>query len=312
MGSHMNAPVRRLLKYPWHTAHDYELAKIGHQFLYLTDTHRVWDRAQRPVPDTIRWVPSMDAEPTDAMILHVDQWTLQEPAKRALVETRAAAYPGPKLVINHGCNLVDGCSSSQMAEFLSWADAVVCNSSTAWRLWNLPASRYIHHGMDVDEWPLTTGANHGVTVVQAYGTMHRACRNHEGVQQAERKVPVTWIGRDRTFGSFDAYREFLRHRTIFYSPSHASPNPRARTEAMLCGLAVVTTNTHDEDQYIQHGVNGFCSNDIDELVDILVYLQANPGIAREIGLRGRETARERFTTERFAAQWNQLLDEVLP
>ena len=80
---------------------------------------------------------------------------------------------------------------------------------------------------------------------------------------------------------------------------------------MLTGLAIVTTNSHGEDEYIENGVNGFCSNDYDELVDYLDYLYRNPDQVAKIGQAGRATAQKVFHIDRFIEQWNRLLTDVL-
>jgi glycosyltransferase involved in cell wall biosynthesis len=308
-----SVPRRRLriLKYPWHTAHDYELSKLEHDFLYLSCTPRRWATEQRPVPSNIQWVPRQDARKTDLMILHVDQWTWNEPSKRFLFLRFRDGYAGPKIVINHGCNLVDGMDAGQLRELLGDDVFMVANSSTAAELWGYPRSRFIRHGMSPEEWPQTDYARHEVIVVQAHGRIHAAYRNHDGVKRIEETVPLRWVGRDIRFDSFNKYRHFLQSSSIFLQPSHASPNPRSRTEAMLSGLAVVTTNTHGEDEYIENGVNGFCSNDEEELADFLQWLLRNPERTREIGRQGRETAQQVFHIDNFVDQWHTLLAEVM-
>jgi len=300
----------RILKYPWHTAHDYELAKLPHDFYYLTNTPRTWNTTHRPVPSNIHWVGSVAQAATDVMILHVDQWTFQEPAKRYLFLSQKQAYPGPKIVINHGCNLVDGCSSETMRCMVEDCQ-VVCNSSTALQLWGIPGSRYIRHGLDPDEWPPTSYGRSDVLVVQAHSSIHGAYRNYEGVARAEERVKITWVDRDVRFDSFNKYRHYLQSCSIFFQPSYASPNPRSRTEAMLTGLAIVTTNSHGEEEYIANGVNGFCSNDFDELIEFLIYLESHPNQVRKIGQKGRETAQQVFHIDRFIEQWNALLSDYM-
>ena len=300
----------KILKYPWHTAHDYELAKLHHDFFYVASTSRRWATAQRPVPPNITWIPSLEDVDADVAILHVDQWSLQEPAKRHLFLRFRDGFSGPKIVINHGSNMVDGCTSEQMAELVSGC-TMVCNSATAQQLWNVQGSRFIRHGMSPEEWAPTDYARHEVIVVQAYGRVHAEVRNVAGVERLAERVPITWIGRDRTFDSFNKYRHFLQSCSIFLQPSFASANPRSRTEAMLTGLAIVTTNAHGEDEYIRNGINGFASNDLDELGDFLEYLLRHPDDTRRIGEAGRRTAQQVFHIDRFKAQWDALLAEVV-
>jgi len=301
----------KILKYPWHVGHDYELSKLDAQYFFLADTSRSWSTQQRPVPENVRFVSSTATPETDLMILHVDQWILDEPAKLRLFEQWRDRYTGPKVVINHGCNLDDGCSTEAMQQLVGDLP-VVCNSSTAHRLWELPNSRYVRHGMSADEWSATDYSDHRAVIIQAHDIdRHPEYRNASGVAAVEKKVPLTWVGRDVKFSSFSAYRDFLGHASIYFNPSHASPNPRARTEAMLCGMAVVTTDTHGESEYIEHGVNGYVSNDLDELAECLRELLADRALAERIGRAGRETAQNIFSSEAFLERWRQLIGDVM-
>ena len=301
----------KILKYPWHVGHDYELSKLDAQYFFLAGTSRSWSTQQRPVPDNVRFVSSTATPDTDLMILHVDQWIVDEPAKLRLFEQWRDRYAGLKVVINHGCNLDDGCSTEAMQNLVGDLP-VVCNSTTAHRLWALPNSRYVRHGMSAEEWPATDYSDHRAVIIQAHDIdRHPEYRNASGVAEVEKTVPLTWVGRDLKFSSFAEYREFLSHASIYFNPSHASPNPRARTEAMLCGMAVVTTDTHGESEYIEHGVNGYVSNDLDELAECLRELLADRALAERIGRAGRETAQQIFSSEAFLDRWRDLIADVL-
>lgn len=308
----MSSGRLRVLKFPWHIGHDYELFKLPFEWGVLKDTSRSWASHQRPLPDHVRLVRGPDAKDFDLMILHVDQWILGEPEKLSLFEYWRDRFPGKIVVINHGCNLVDGCSSADMQSLLGDLPTV-CNSSTAHRLWTLPNSRYVRHGMSPEEWPQTDYSLGNILVVQSfYGTRHKAYRAVDEVLGVEQSgLTVDWVGRDRSFEGFEPYRDYLAQSSIFLNPSHASPNPRTRTEAMLCGLAIVTTASHGETEYIEHGVNGFASDDLAELAQCLRTLQSNPVLTREMGRRGRETARDIFHIARFRDQWLRLTDDVM-
>ena len=299
-----------ILKYPWHTAHDYELSKLPHQFFYLLGTVFKWDTSSRPMPKSIKWISGEGNHTTDLMILHVDQWIFESPHRRAMFDYYNKNYKGLKVVINHGCNMLDGCSSEEMKHLLN-GTYMVCNSSTAHSLWNIDNSRFIRHGMSIEEWNQTDYANHEVIIVQHQSRRASKYRNLELCERISKRLKVKWVGRDVKFSSFERYRSFLSSNSIFFNSSFASPNPRARTEAMLSGLSIVTTDSHGESEYIENGVNGFCSNNEDELEDYLHYLKDNPDKTREIGRAGRATAQKLFNINSFVESWNTLLNELL-
>jgi glycosyltransferase involved in cell wall biosynthesis len=62
---------------------------------------------------------------------------------------------------------------------------------------------------------------------------------------------------------------------------------------------------------IENGKSGFLSCDPDELIDHMQFLLANPQAAREMGEQARNVARERFSLERFAQDWNRAFAQVL-
>lgn len=301
-----------IIKYPWHTGHDYELAKLDARFSLLYDTHRRWDVGKRPIPSNVSLITDKRSVTADLMMLHVDQWTFGQIDKRQLFLYHRKEFDGPIVVINHGTNMVDGCSSEAMQELVGDLP-VVCNSPTALSLWGLKNSVYIRHGMSPEEWPKTNYGRASIVVTQPPPGLHDECRNGTAVVDFEKRenVKVDWIGRDRHFTSFDRYVKYLTSSSIFFNPSYASANPRSRTEAMLCGLAVVTTNSHDESEYIVNGENGYASNDMNELYEFLEYLVKNPGEARRLGKNGRKTAQQVFHIDRFRRRWEAVLGRVM-
>lgn len=302
---------KNILKYPWHIAHDYELFKLNHNFYMVNGTHRKWESSYRPLPSTLKFVYSADQIETDLVILHVDQWIFNEPDKLRLFRKFDKQYKNRKIIINHGCNLVDGATSEQMQNLLG-DNYVVCNSSTANELWNLSNSRYIHHGLSPDEWEPSNYGNNNIIVVQPPGKMHERFRNNTAVDDFETNFQqrVVWVGRDKKFKSFHEYRAFLSTSSIAFFPSYASPNPRARTECMLSGLAVVTTNAQSESRYIVNEVNGYASNNLNELYEYMLFLKNNPREVARLGKNARATAVKHFGIDRFRGEWEILIEEV--
>ncbi len=104
----------------------------------------------------------------------------------------------------------------------------------------------------------------------------------------------------------DLHRLTARYRFLF-SPMRYTSLPLAVVEAMTIGMPVVALGTTALPDVIEHGVNGYIAQDPDLLIPHMQRLIADPGLARSLGARARETARLRFGMERFQAGWDAAL-----
>ena len=85
--------------------------------------------------------------------------------------------------------------------------------------------------------------------------------------------------------------------------------PRSRTEAMLCGLALVTTPYYDIDEYVVHGKSGFIFREPGEAVEYIKHLMNNRDACLVMGLKARELAKKVFHIKRYLAEWRALIGE---
>jgi hypothetical protein len=294
---------------PSNTAYDCELAKLPHDIVLLGNTHQSWNTAQRPFPTKLRVSYILDRN-FDVLILGIDQWSFHEIDQRMLFLQLRDRFPGPKIIVNHGCNMVDGCSSEIMRDLVQ-DHLMVCNSKKAMELWSVANARVVRRGLTPAEWPQTNYSRGNVVVFEP--VEHRAYYNADAVDQLVEhlRIKVTRLDGGRKFKSFDVYRAFLASSAIFFNPSYAAPNLQAMVEAQLCGLAVVTTNSHGEEAYIENGENGFASNNMEELYAFVELLLRHPKELRRIGVNGRRTAQCLFHTDRFATEWHRLLVEAV-
>lgn len=200
---------------------------------------------------------------------------------------------------------------------------MVCNSNTAVTQWGW--GHAVIHGMDIDEWYDLPKEPRAVTALTPAG-MEKAYRRiflHTVKRYLDEEgVPFYWIGVDKRFDSFEAYRNYLGRSLVYFNPTWQSPRPRSRTEAMLSGCCVVTTPYQDADTFIEDGVNGYLTSKVavkDPRImdnpryaaDIIKKLIIDePLKAVEIGKKGRETARKLFTLDNFISQWEVVLKEV--
>jgi hypothetical protein len=317
-------------------AHQHSLAALPFfkQYDLLINPWRTWGVESRPFPKNCNWVTYFKPHYYDLAILHVDQQSIYEPDKsdriskgRLFQEVREVIGDDcPVVVINHMTPFHDKYDNSYTIEFIKkmvGKDTMVVNSYEAAKQWGFGTP--IIHGMDITEWHDLPKEPRVVTVLTPAG-MEKAYRRiflHQVIRRLnEAKVNHVWIGVDKKFSTFEAYRDYLGRSLVYFNPTWQSPRPRARTEAMLSGCCVVTTPYHDADSFIQDGVNGFLTSKAlitdprvidnpDFTANLIIDLVNNrPQEAIKIGQRGRETARKLFNKENFAKGWQNLLVKV--
>jgi glycosyltransferase involved in cell wall biosynthesis len=185
-----------------------------------------------------------------------------------------------------------------------------------WDNGGLP-TRVIEHSVAIDPAIAYDGRMpRGVTVVN--GMQHRPrIAGYDLFLQARGRVPLDAVGMEtEAFGGLgdvpyrDLHRLTARYRFL-YSPMRYTSLPLAVVEAMTTGMPVVALATTALPDVIQDGVNGVISADPETLVARMNALLADPDLAREIGQRGRITARERFGLDRFRAEWDDALHAAI-
>jgi len=79
----------------------------------------------------------------------------------------------------------------------------------------------------------------------------------------------------------------------------------------MTGAPIVTCEMPFVDRHVQHGVNGFISDDPVKLREYCRMLLDDHDLAQKMGAESRRIALERFHEERWIGQWNQLFDDFL-
>jgi glycosyltransferase involved in cell wall biosynthesis len=81
-------------------------------------------------------------------------------------------------------------------------------------------------------------------------------------------------------------------------------------EAMMIGMPIVALATAEMATVLENGVSGYADTNIATLVERMQLLLREPGLARQLGEGAWRRARERFSIERFAADWDKALRDV--
>jgi glycosyltransferase involved in cell wall biosynthesis len=76
---------------------------------------------------------------------------------------------------------------------------------------------------------------------------------------------------------------------------------------MACALPVVGTPIGVNQEIVQHGVNGFQANDLDEWIDYLSKLATDPHLCEVMGAKGREMVESKYCLQVTAPRMAQLL-----
>lgn len=103
---------------------------------------------------------------------------------------------------------------------------------------------------------------------------------------------------------------FAAHYRFLFSPIRYSSLGLSVIEAMMIGMPVVALATAEMATVIEDGANGFSDTRFERLCDYMRELLRSPSLARDIGQAGRRRAQERFSIERFSADWDAALRYV--
>lgn len=104
---------------------------------------------------------------------------------------------------------------------------------------------------------------------------------------------------------------FVSRYRFFFNPIRWTSLGLAICEAMMLGIPVVGMATTELSSVIQNGVSGYIHTDIHYLVDKMKGLLQDRRLAVQLGQEGRRTALERFSIQRFTAEWQSLFEQVV-
>lgn len=178
--------------------------------------------------------------------------------------------------------------------------------------WEETEAEVIHHGVDSNLFEPGTSERkqHILSVVNDW-IQRQWCCNFQGWQRITQGLPVRPIGDTPGLSKPAANTEELvkeyQEAQVFICTATVSPISTALLEAMSCGCACVALATCMVPEIIQNGVNGFISNNENELRQYCIRLLQDKELARKIGANARKTVQEKFGLPTFVNNWNNIL-----
>ena len=336
----------KIINYPWHLAHQYELYKIPNtEWTWLAQHRRNYNETPRGdmiKKFNLKIVPYYEPGKYDIALLHLDQQCFDENlwdrGKGSLYrEVNEVIRDIPKIVINHGtpyypenfqCNIKKenyknlGYTKKQIGMSKELIDKckkaignnyMVVNSYKAKEQWGF--GKVIIHGLDKEEWFDLPKEPRVITVLSPAGLdkyYDRTFLSAIKEELYERDIYFCQITVDVNFKNFKDYREFLGRSLIYVHPMREAPMSRGRTEAMLSGCCILTTPWHDTDRFIENGKNGFIIPRNPKIVcDMIEGLLYDYKTAVKIGQEGKKTAIKEFDGDKYRNKWREFMEYVI-
>jgi glycosyltransferase involved in cell wall biosynthesis len=303
-----------ILTFPTHERYETQLCKTGHNFYSFTmQGQKTWNIDQTPYPKNYFTLPKGDPcgfLDYDFILVQSKFWQFQ------VAQQINQHLNLPIICLEHTWPLYGVHPEDKINTLRQMVGNVnIFISETSANAWNIPVDhKVINHGVDVSVFkPLEVEKeNHVLSVANDFAERDY-CLNFSGWKRVTQDMPVKLIGNNEGLSEpVDSTEEIVNEYNkckVFFNSSTMSPIPMSLLEAMACGCAVVSTATCMIPEIIENGVNGFISNDENELKTHIEYLMNNPEAAKTIGEAARQTILQRFSEDNFVQNWNTLFEE---
>lgn len=301
-----------------HESYQTNLCKTGHNFYSLYDPkQKKWDAKYRPVPDNYhRIIPQFSENHLQNgvyfdLVLSQNKFgqfeTLSEIAKRiqAPLISLEHTLPLPNWPRFERIKAMRGDFNIYLSEY----------SRSQWE----SEGDLIHNCVDTDvffpvpqQYEESYKFNHALSIVNEWKNRDFFC-GYRLWEQVTYDI-VTHVRGDNDWTTptkdVDELVQEYRSSPVFLNTSLNSTCPTTVLEAMACGTPVVTTATTMLPEIIEHGVNGFITNDPKELNYYTKMLICDLDLSKKLGYNARKTIEERFSLNSFVEKWNNMFDKT--
>lgn len=305
----------KILTFPTHEGYQSLLDQTGHEFYMITGPNlKGWDYHTRPLPPNHfllkdSYQEGKLFEPIDLVLCQSRDFQYD------LARTIADQHEIPMVQLEHTQPPLQA-NPKQLAHIQQRKSKNhVYITEFSKNAWGDNNGIVIPHGIPTDKFTGWTGTDlNGLSVVNHFPQRDMFC-GWKIWQQIVCQVPVKLIGENPGFTqsapTLEALISEMGKARFFLNTSQWSPVPLSMLEAMACGCPVVTTAKQEIPKIITNGVNGFVSNDIDELIKGCIALLEDQELAARMGQAARQTILEKFNMNQFINNWNNIFAKAI-
>ena len=311
--------MRRLKILTWHThgSYLYYLTQAPHDFYVLSKPDRPAGYGGRcghmPWGPNVHDLPVSEAkrQPLDLIVFQDDHQYLEDQHEFLSAAQRRL----PKIYIEHDPpreHPVD--TRHPVTDRNVLVIHVTAFNRLMWDNGGLP-TRVIEHGVVAPRASYTGELDRGLVVINDIAKRGRRL-GFDVFRDVRNQVPLDLVG----MGAQEAgglgevlhadLPAFAARYRFFFNPIRYTSMGLAVIEAMMVGLPIVALATTEVVTVIKDGVNGFIDTNLENLVNGMQALIADPEEARRLGHEARRTAHARFNIGRFVADWNDAYNFV--
>ena len=304
-----------ILTFDTHERYQFQQAKTGHNFFsFRYDGCKEWDKNYSDLPENYYTMPQnsiMTSIDFDFILSHSKFGQFQ------MAHRINQTLDLPIVSLEHTLP-INNWPQNQLDGFRSMTGNInVFISEYSVDRWNMNCdNKVIHHSVDTELFkPSDTEKNGKVLSVVNDFVNRDYCCNYSGWKRITESLPSSKIrivgntpGLSEPAKDINELASEYQQASVFLNTSTVSPVPTSLLEAMSCGCAVVSTATCMIPEIIENGVNGYISNDEEDLKGYINDLLNDPSLAAKMGQAARQTILQKFSEEKFINNWNEVFD----
>jgi glycosyltransferase involved in cell wall biosynthesis len=303
-----------ILTFPTHERYETQLSKTGHNFYALNIANtKKWNENQTPIPPNYHTLPQnqiCEYLNYDFILVQSRYWQFQF-AHRINQNLQL-----PIIVLDHTLPAdakIDTNSLNVLRTMVG--DINVFISDYSKNAWAIDGNTIvIKHGIDTESFkPLEIKRDKCVLTVANEFVKRNHCLHYdlwcEITSAMNTKIVGDNPGLSESAKTLDDLVSAYNSCQVYFNTS-TTPIPMSLLEAMSCGCAVVTVSASMMPEIIKNGVNGFITNDKDEMKKYINEIMNDDELRNSLGNNARQTILEQFSESKFTSEWNKVFNKA--